>query len=113
MTTKATEPAQAAPAVGCQVEQPVRPLVERLRSYSADEMLCDRYADAMQDAAEEIDRQVRRTQKGQTMSDSELLEEMARVWVDGGGDVIGIAYCTRRLHDAVQQEIDRRKEDHY
>jgi hypothetical protein len=43
------------------------------------------------------------------MKDSDLIAEMARVWVDGGGDAEGIAWCANRLRDAVQAEIERRE----
>ena len=43
-------------AVGSPVERVVRPLAERLRTYCADEQLCAEYADAMADAAAQLER---------------------------------------------------------
>jgi hypothetical protein len=39
------------------------------------------------------------------MSDEELISEMARVWVDGGGDADGALWCANRLHVAVLNEL--------
>lgn len=41
------------------------------------------------------------------MTDADLIEECARVWVDGGGDADGIAWCYQRLHKAVSDECER------
>jgi hypothetical protein len=45
------------------------------------------------------------------MKDSDLIAEVARVWVDGGGDAEGIAWSASSLQVAVMVEIDRRRED--
>ena len=43
------------------------------------------------------------------MTDEELIAEVARVWVDGGGDAEGIDWCYSKLKAAVQNEIDERQ----
>jgi hypothetical protein len=46
------------------------------------------------------------------MSDEKLISEMARVWVDGGGDADGVLWCANRLHVAVLNEVrDRAEKD--
>lgn len=45
------------------------------------------------------------------MSDDELIAEVARVWVDGGGDVEGISWCVERIKDAVREELTKRKQE--
>lgn len=42
------------------------------------------------------------------LGDDWLIQEVARVWVDGRGDADGISWCADRLRQAVQAEIDRR-----
>lgn len=42
------------------------------------------------------------------MSDEKLITEVARVWVDGGGDVDGLDWCHRQLKEAVAAEIENR-----
>ena len=44
-----------------------------------------------------------------TMSDEKLLAEVARVWVDGGGDAGGISWCYQKLIEAVHAEIKERE----
>jgi len=43
------------------------------------------------------------------MSDEELIAEVARVWVAGGGDAEGIVWCWRRIQEAVQRLQDEEK----
>ena len=43
------------------------------------------------------------------MTDDELIAEVARVWVDGGGDAEGIDWCVYKIKTAVQAEIDSRE----
>jgi hypothetical protein len=46
------------------------------------------------------------------MNDEKLISEMARVWVDGGGDADGVLWCANRLHVAVLNEVrDRAEKD--
>ena len=42
------------------------------------------------------------------MTDTQLIEKMARVWVDSGGDVEGIDYCYQKLKEAVIAETESR-----
>jgi len=42
------------------------------------------------------------------MNDERLVAEVARVWVDGGGDVDGIAWCYNRIREAVAEETAAR-----
>lgn len=42
------------------------------------------------------------------MSDEELIAEVARVWVEGGGDAEGLEWCHKKLKDAVNAEIENR-----
>ena len=42
------------------------------------------------------------------MTDEELIAECARVWVDGGGDADGVAWCYQRLCKAVSDECEKR-----
>ncbi len=44
------------------------------------------------------------------MSDEQLISEVAKLWVDSGGDAEGIAWCWMRIRDAVSKEIDDRKQ---
>lgn len=69
------------PAVGSPLERGVRPLTERLRAYSADTMLCDDYADAMQDAADEIDRLNAQRREWQAEREA-LLARLARCGIE-------------------------------
>lgn len=41
------------------------------------------------------------------MSDENLIAEIARVWVAGGGDSDGIDWCHRRIKEAVAEEMSR------
>lgn len=36
------------------------------------------------------------------MSDEQLIDEMATLWVENGGDVEGIDWCWMRLKEAVE-----------
>lgn len=42
------------------------------------------------------------------MTDAKLIAEVARIWVDGGGDADGIDWCHRMLKDAINAEIANR-----
>lgn len=42
------------------------------------------------------------------MSDEKFLAEIARAWVDGGGDAEGVAWAYQRLQAAVAAEIEQR-----
>ena len=42
------------------------------------------------------------------MTDEQLCSEVARVWVDGGGDAEGIQWCLQKIVAAVQAEIESR-----
>jgi hypothetical protein len=42
------------------------------------------------------------------MSDEKLIAEVARVWVNGGGDVEGLDWCHQKLKEAVDAEIQNR-----
>ena len=42
------------------------------------------------------------------MSDEKLIADVARVWVDGGGDAEGLDWCHQKLKEAVSAEIERR-----
>lgn len=42
------------------------------------------------------------------MSDDKLVAEVARLWVDGGGDVEGLAWCYQKLKKAITTESERR-----
>ena len=47
------------------------------------------------------------------MTDEQLIAviaEVARLWVDGGGDADGIDWCHKMLEDAVTAEIETRHE---
>ena len=44
------------------------------------------------------------------MSDMELAGEIARLWVDNKGDVIGFVYCQEAIKQAIQYQIQRREE---
>lgn len=43
------------------------------------------------------------------MTDEQLVAELARVWVDGGGDADGLDWCHQKLKAAVNAEIENRK----
>lgn len=43
-------------------------------------------------------------------NDQRLIAEMARVWVDGDGDVDGFILCSRHIRAAIAAEIERRQE---
>lgn len=51
------------------------------------------------------------------MTDDELIAEVARVWVNGGGDADGLDWCHQKLKAAVNMEIwnrstqERERED--
>jgi hypothetical protein len=38
-----------------------------------------------------------------------LILEIAKVWVDGGGDAKGIDWCWSKVKEAVKEEIESRK----
>ena len=40
------------------------------------------------------------------MTDDQLIAEVARVWVDGGGDAEGLDWCHQKLKEAVNAEIE-------
>lgn len=42
------------------------------------------------------------------MTDEQLIAEVARVWVDGGGDADGLDWCHQKLKEAVNFEIENR-----
>ena len=42
------------------------------------------------------------------MTDDQLIAEVARVWVDGGGDADGLDWCHQKLKEAVNTEIENR-----
>ena len=42
------------------------------------------------------------------MSDEKLIAEVARVWVDGGGDADGLDWCHQQLKAAVAADIENR-----
>lgn len=42
------------------------------------------------------------------MTDNQLIAEVARVWVDGGGDAEGLDWCHQKLKEAVNAEIENR-----
>jgi hypothetical protein len=42
------------------------------------------------------------------MTDDQLIAEVARVWVDGGGDAEGLDWCRQKLKEAVNAEIENR-----
>lgn len=37
------------------------------------------------------------------MGDDPLVEEMARVWIAGGGDAEGIAWCWKKIQEKVAE----------
>ena len=43
------------------------------------------------------------------MSDAKLIDEIARMWVDSGGDEEGVLWCVQRLSVAIKKEIEDRK----
>jgi hypothetical protein len=45
------------------------------------------------------------------MSDDKFLTEIARAWVDGGGDAEGVSWTWHRLQAAVAAEIERRQSE--
>ena len=45
------------------------------------------------------------------MNEKELIEAVARLWVDNNGDADGIFWSINRLRDAVEVEIKRRSND--
>lgn len=45
------------------------------------------------------------------MSDEQLIAEVARIWVDAGGDEEGLMWNVQRIRDAIAAEIAARKED--
>lgn len=42
------------------------------------------------------------------MTDSELINEVARIWVDAGGDAEGIDWNVQNIKDAINIEIENR-----
>lgn len=42
------------------------------------------------------------------MTDDQLIAEVAKVWVDGGGDAEGLDWCHQKLKKAVNAEIENR-----
>jgi len=45
------------------------------------------------------------------MNDEKLCAEVARVWVDGGGDEEGLDWCHQKLKAAVRLLIAQRNKD--
>lgn len=45
------------------------------------------------------------------LSESELIDAVAKLWVDNGGDIDGLWWSLPRLSDAVKAEIEQRAED--
>ena len=45
------------------------------------------------------------------MSDKRLIAEVARIWVDAGGDEEGLFWNLQRIREAIAAEIAARKED--
>jgi hypothetical protein len=45
------------------------------------------------------------------VSDEQLIAEVARIWVDAGGDEEGLMWNVQRIRDAIAAEIAARKED--
>lgn len=43
------------------------------------------------------------------MSDQKLCEEVARIWVDAGGDAEGLVWCFQMLKAAIEAEAAARK----
>lgn len=41
------------------------------------------------------------------MSDDELIEAMARLWVDNGGNAEGIYWCARKIRAKVKEIMDK------
>lgn len=39
------------------------------------------------------------------MTDSELIKEVARLWVENGGDVDGFDWCSQKIKDAIKSEL--------
>lgn len=39
------------------------------------------------------------------MNDEQLIDEVARIWVAGGGDVEGLEWCWRQIREAVAAKI--------
>ena len=41
------------------------------------------------------------------MTDKELIDKIARIWVENGGDQKGYDKCIRRIRDAIDRLLDR------
>ena len=39
------------------------------------------------------------------MSDERLIDEVATIWVENGGDAEGIAWCWKRIQEAVEAKL--------
>jgi len=45
------------------------------------------------------------------MTDDQLINEMAELWVVNGGDAEGISWCWQRIQQAVEEKIIEDKND--
>jgi hypothetical protein len=43
------------------------------------------------------------------MSDDQLIAEVAKLWMDNGGDAEGLAWCYEKLRDAIIAETEKRQ----
>jgi hypothetical protein len=43
------------------------------------------------------------------MSDDQLIAEVAKLWVDNGGDAEGLTWCYDKLRDAIISETEKRQ----
>lgn len=39
------------------------------------------------------------------MSDERLIDEVATLWVENGGDAEGIAWCWKRIQEAIEAKL--------
>ena len=54
----------------------------------------------------EVERQEGHGWEGTTMTDTEMIDRVAELWISLGGDAEGMAYAWVRLRDAVQRKMD-------
>lgn len=47
-------------------------------------------------------------QEDTKMTDEKLIEEIAKIWVDNGGDAEGIDWCIVRIKEAINNEVKGR-----
>lgn len=45
------------------------------------------------------------------MSDEQLIAAVAKLWVDGGGDVDRICWCFKKLREAIATEVAAQRRD--